>query len=355
MIRILVYPKFNNPYQELLYSSLFKRNIKIQYLDHKKILFIPFKLLFYRLRGYKIFHLHWQHFETHLKFKPLKKILNTIYAILFIYLIKILQYKLVWTIHNLIPHENQTINDKYLSKFISDNSDAKIIHALNTKQSLKKLHCHLNNIYLIPHGSFKNYYPNNTNKKSSRKQLGLKQDAFIYLYFGMIRKYKNVDILLKNFNDLLGKYPASKLQIAGKCYNHELKKVILRYKRKLPNSIYIKLDYISDNKIQLYFNASDIIVLPYSNVTTSGTSILALSFKKPIIYPEIGNLNEMPKNIGFSYNINSKKGIYDAMTKAIINKKHLRSLGQNGLKYAESISWDKIADETKNVYQNLLK
>ena len=110
-LNVLVFPKDKNPYQELLYAPLRKKDIKIKYVSPdlnsqlKSLLSLLPLLLYWRVRNYKIFHLHWTgRFAT--SFKILKPF-YTLYFVFFLVYIRSLGYRLVWTVHNVLPHETQ--------------------------------------------------------------------------------------------------------------------------------------------------------------------------------------------------------------------------------------------------------
>ncbi len=361
MKKILVYPKYNNPYQKLLYQQ-FNNNkkIKINYLVDEKtkydrylLMFVlPFMIVNKRIKGFNIFHLHWVAFTP----KTNNKIIRTLdlfYVIFILLLIKVINYKLVWTIHNITPHDCLTINDLFITRFLYKIADVKIVHSKNTMEELKELKINIKNVVIIPHGNYIEYYENKINKIQARKRLHLDKNAFVLLFFGEIKFYKGIDELLKTFLDLAGDYKNSQLLVVGKVYEEQIEKLLKKYKSKLKDHLQLFLQYIPDSEIQYYMNAADIVVYPFRKITTSGSVLLALSFGKPIIYPLIGSLKELPDNIGFSYSIDNENNLHDCLEKALKNKKSLNELGHNALSYAKKLSWNNIAKQTLEVYNNL--
>ena len=360
-MKILVYPRDMNPYQELLYSKL-RSKIEVKYLEnptqsHTVGLFLLFlQVLCYRIKGFTIFHLHWVYpFSSPLKNLLFNNLLTraffTFYFIFFIFFIKILRYRLVWTVHNIIPHEKQFINDIWITKFLSKLSDSKIVHSKITLKEMKKMFIDTHSSYIIPLGSYAGEYPNNLNKKDARKKLDIKKNNFVFCFFGRVEIYKGIIDLLNDFLCLKNKN--SVLIIAGKCQDSDLKKRILDYKGY--NNIILHLDFIPDDMVQIFLNATDILVYPFRTITTSGSVILALSFGKPIICPRIGNLEELPKDVGFFYGPENKQGLLNCLKKATANKGKLEEMEKNALKYVKSLSWDKIANKTYDVYKKVIR
>jgi len=145
-MKVLVYPFDSNPYQKLLYSPMEDKGVKIKYLN-KVVLPIPTEIRFfsnypliflYRLLGFKIFHLHWPAFNFPFRSRYKERI-SYYNSLIFLRLIKLLGFKLVWTIHNIVPHESQTGDDKTITREILNLSDANIAHSHQTLEDLRKL------------------------------------------------------------------------------------------------------------------------------------------------------------------------------------------------------------------------
>jgi glycosyltransferase involved in cell wall biosynthesis len=365
-MKILVYPKDDNPYQELLYEELReKKNIFFTYLETEflnshtlSLILLPYRLIIYRLKHFKIFHLHWIYpfgFANNNKLFQnfLTRAFFSIYFMLFLKLVILLDFKLVWTVHEVIPIENEPINGVWARRFLSKLCDAKIVHAKSSIEKMQKLGINTSNTHIVSHGNYFSVYENNITRDSARKYLGFNIKDFVFLFFGGIKPYKGVDDLLEAFKQLIKERKNVRLLIAGKCNSKDLKKMLNNYKKELKEDVKIYTEYIENDKVQYYFNCADAVVYPFKKITTSGSIILALSFGKPVIYPRIGNLKELPCNLGFFYKAGSEKALLDCMEKAILNKGKLKKMEKNSFDYANSISWDKIAEKTYEIYKNL--
>lgn len=357
-LKVLVFPKDKNPYQNLLYKEM--DNARIEYLSEiiESDLFsglfqIPFELFRKRIEGFTVLHLHWLNkFHTHSFNGVLSRTFFSIYIIFFILWIKVLGYKLIWTIHNVIPHEKITINDPFFTRFISKLSNALIIHSENTLNELKIVGAKTSHIHIIPIGNYISCYPNTVSRSEARIRLGIPEKLFIFSFFGMIRKYKGVENLLESFSELQKQHKNTGLIIAGKCEDQELQKIINRYKSKYENKIFTFIRYIPDDEVQLYFNASSIMVFPFNRITTSSSVMLSASFAKSMIYPLIGNLSELPQNIGFSYH-SEENSLTKTMVKALANRNNLNLYNKNAFSYAKKMDWKKIARKTLVLYKNI--
>lgn len=362
-MKILVYPKdTNNPYQKLLYSDISKTNTVtyFSFPTQSKIggllLFFP-KIIWMRLQGYTLFHIHWL-YELGFIFKNpvlvfLSQLFFFVYSLTFITVLKLLGFKIVWTVHNVSTHEKQTLNDSFVSKYLAFCSNALIVHSKDTIAQLRTLGINHQNVSVIPHGNYIGYYENTVSKHNAQKKLGIAENTFTYLYFGQIRGYKGVDTLLDTFEKVHKENPGTQLIIAGQCNEASLKEKIETFQKNYPKSLYFYSKYIRDSEIQNYFKAADCVVIPFKRSTTSGSVLLALTFSKPIVYPDIGNMKEFPEDIGFRYEANNFKSFETALKKAFNEKNKLNSYEKNAFEFTKQFNWDGIQKKTLDLYRSL--
>lgn len=362
MKKVLIYPKYsNNPYQSLLYLDIKNtNNFKIKYLidgsdfiDRYPLRWVvPIKIILNRIYGFNVIHFHWVEFGK-LPQNYLTQFFALLYSISIIIFIKVLRYKLVWTIHDIVPHEKLTANDLLLTKIMCIMSNEKIVHSRSIITELSLWKCNIKNITLIPHGTYETYYKNIISRIDARKFLKIKMNGFIFLFFGELKTYKGVDDLLYAFDQISKTNTHVKLVVAGRVHEPYLLDIIHQYRLKLKEKLQLHTEYIKDDEIQYYFNAADIIVYPFKEITTSGSLLLALAYGKPIIYPQIGGLNDLPLLIGLSYNRLEKNSLVITLKKALaLDNKKLKKMGDNANMYVRSLpSWKKIAEHTKAIYE----
>jgi len=360
-MKILVYPSFTNPYQSLLYNEIKKNvNITITYLDSGfyqthylfGLIFFPFRLIYYRLKGYSIFHLHWQHFQVPFPLTYLSYLLSTLYAICVLAFIKLLGYKLIWTVHNITPHERLFINDLWITKIICSFSSKLIVHSDKTKTLLVQLGTETNKIKIIPQGNYIGVYPNQVTRNQARNYFKIPQNEFVLLFFGILRKYKGIEDLITVFKKVHN-MDNTRLIIAGECLDENYRKELIQLISKSNNKIIYWFEHISDDKIQYYFNASDIVIFPFTRITNSSSVILSFSFGKPVIAPLLGGLTDLPEDVGYLYN--DKRDIVNMINQAMANLRELEKKSTAALEYARSLSWEVSAQETYKVYRQVLK
>ncbi|HSW96465.1 MAG TPA: glycosyltransferase [Candidatus Saccharimonadales bacterium] len=362
MKKILVYPKYSNPYQSLLYSEVEKnKDIEIKYFTDDIVTFggyvlmavLPFYLLKNRFLGFTIFHLHWVLFTPLSQSKVVQSI-SLLYVLFVILFIKLLGYKLVWTIHNIQPHVTVTANDMLITKFLCKMSNRKIVHSQVTITELKHLHCNTQNCVIIPHGNYIASYENTVTKQEAREYLNIDKNEFVFLFFGEIKIYKGIEDLLKVFSIISSETKHATLIIAGKVSDASVKQVIEQYEFNLKRKLITHLQHIHDKDIQYYMNAANVVVYPFKRITTSGSVLLALSFGTPIIYPMLGVLQEIPASVGFRYAASDDSGLYHSLKEAFLSGKETLSLKEKtSYNYANSLSWKKIAAQTVAIYQQV--
>ena len=317
------------------------------------LLFMIPSLTYYKLKRYNLFHLHWTG-----SFNSPIKILQPFYSWYFLFILKflkLLDYKLIWTVHNLVPHEKLFVNDLKYRQFLANLADMKIVHSNSVIEEMDAIGINAKNTHIIPIGNYAGLYENKASKEEARKKLNLSHNDFVFLFFGNIRRYKGIECLLEAFERLSKNNGNVKLILAGECGEPSLLKDINGYEKIMKNKLISHIYHIDDKDIQYYFNSADIIVFPFKKVTTSSSVLLAFAYSKPIIAPRIGCLNDIPKNTGFFYNSLKKNALYNTMNDAIKRKSELNYLGKNAEIYSRSLSWDKISEKTLDLYRRLIE
>lgn len=352
-MKVLIYPKGDNPYQELLYRELRQTpNSTFTYLDATSfnILFFPLRLFAKRLQGYTILHLHWLAFETNI-FKIFGKQLSLLLTLWSLTWMKVLGFKVVWTVHNILPHEPLTSNDRFVARYLSKLSAAKIVHSSATLEQMQTAHLDTELTYIIPHGNYDGVYPDTLTRPQARRRLDIKPDEFVILFFGMIRAYKGIDELLRAFDRM--NCSGVRLVIAGECFDAALDARIRAAQKHLP--IDYHEGFIDDNEVASYFKACDVVCLPFTAVTTSGSVMLATTFGKPLIAPYLGAIKDIPRNAGLLYSADDETALQLSLLRSIDNPELLAQMNKASREYAVSLSWNIIASDTLSIYEEVLK
>lgn len=234
--------------------------------------------------------------------------------------------KILTICHNVIPHEKK-LGDLALTKFFYSAVDYFILLSNSVKKDL---------INILPNAKYKTlFHPVYSNfgdliSKPEAKRFLKITDENILLFFGFIREYKGLDVLLKAAVILKAKLNF-KLLIAGEFYSNEQKYLNLIKEYNLENYIVLHKDFIPQENVRYYFSACDVVVLPYKSATQSGIVQIANNFDKPMISTNVGGLGEV---------------IIDGKTGYLVEKENPEQLANAILKYYKE---NKEIEFSKNI------
>ncbi len=127
---------------------------------------------------------------------------------------------------------------------------------------------------------------------SARSEFDLGQEEKVLLFFGYIRHYKGLDILMEALAILLRMDPTYRLLVAGESYEDETQYVELIDKLGIKDQVRFRNEFIPNEKVSRYFEACDVVVLPYRSATQSGILNMAYGFEKPVVITDVGGLGE---------------------------------------------------------------
>lgn len=221
-------------------------------------------------------------------------LINIPFFILQVYIARyIFHCKLVWTPHNIIPHDSRHLKlHRFCRRFFARNSKwIRLFSDISLDGAAREFKCNPNKFKIIPEGSYVGYYANEMNRIEARRTLNIGNDKLVLLYTGLIKPYKGITDLIKWFKDSFS--DKAILIITGKVMNKDYFKTI----KALINENIILVDrFIENDELQLYFNAADVVTLPFKKIENSGSLIMAMGFKKPVIAPKMGVLTERLRN-----------------------------------------------------------
>lgn len=345
--RILHLPHYDrNPYQELLlkeFKSVNGRLTKGYPLD------IVINIIKFRP---DILHFHWvSDYIVHTNRGVM--FIKAFSFIAFCSLLKLLGINIVWTAHNVRNHESINVQyEIFFKSLFCQCIDSVIVHCEAAKEPVnEKLEVSREDMVVIPHGNYSSYYCNNLSKVSARNDIGINQDAIVFGFFGQIREYKRVPDLIESFAKL--KSEQSILLVAGNPINQQMKEEI-QTKASQVSGVETYLQFIPDSEVHKYFQASDYMVYPFTDVLTSGSAILAMSFAKPIIAPKEGCIPDL-LSLQKELLING-----DSIEIELLDKFKLAmeldggTVGKANQERIERFTWDRAAEETEAVYEKIL-
>lgn len=200
------------------------------------------------------------------------------------------QTRVICIADNVIPHEKRP-GDKPFTRYFLRSCDAFVTMSEKVMQDLRMFEP-VKPAKLVNHPLYDNFgeiIP----KKQAREKLGIGTEQPLLLFFGFIRKYKGLDLLLKAISLLnkdRGLSKPIKLLIAGEFYEDEQPYQALIDQLGIRNNLILKTDFIPDSEVKYYLCAADALVQPYRNATQSGVTPLAYHFEIPMIVTNVGGL-----------------------------------------------------------------
>ncbi len=212
--------------------------------------------------------------------------------------------KIICIADNIIPHEKR-IGDKSFTKYFTKSIDGFVTMSKKVLEDLK--HFSSKPAQQIQHPLYDNF-GEIISKEEARKYLNLNQDENIVLFFGFIRKYKGLDLLLEAMAELKKstKYEVGttnnekqetrneiKLLIAGEFYEDRKQYDDLIEEYGIKDSLILRTDFIQDSEVKYYLCAADFVIQPYRNATQSGVTPLAYHFEKPMLVTNVGGLPDL--------------------------------------------------------------
>lgn len=259
--------------------------------------------------------------------------------------------RVVWTVHNLEPHERDfpsrrlatlfwTFFPRQVDCFISMTRVG--VEAIHERYPVLRKRHHA----VIYRGLYPGEYPDEVDREQARQRLGLRADVSVYAFLGLIRAYKDVPTLIRAFREL----PESdgKLLVAGRPHDDALAND-LEQAAAGDDRVLMRLEFVPPAEVQLYLKSADLVVLPYAEIFNSGAALLALSFGRPILVPDVPTFRELQENVGSEW-VRTYRG---AITAAALRQGMSMGLPDEPV-VLDRYDWDAAAAQTLELYRTTL-
>jgi glycosyltransferase involved in cell wall biosynthesis len=257
--------------------------------------------------------------------------------------------KVICIFDNVVPHEKRR-GDKILTTYFTNCIDGAIVMSQTVMDDLYKFRKNIA-VKLSPHPLFDNYgLP--VGRNEALTALRLDTDNSYLLFFGFIRAYKGLDMLIEAFSDKRLRDRKLKLIIAGEFYEDDTPYKNLIKKYNLENEVLLFDHFIKDSEVPLFFSAADLVVQPYKTATQSGVTQIAYYFEKPMLVTDVGGLKEIVPDGRCGYVVKPEP---ERITEAIIDfyENDRKAQFTEGVKQEkEKFSWDKMTAAIIQVYNN---
>jgi glycosyltransferase involved in cell wall biosynthesis len=278
----------------------------------------------------------------------------------FIKLLKCLGFKIIYTAHDLLPHDRDTPETRRFFRSIYARADRLIVHAESIRQDMIKMFdVDPNKVYVIPHGSNGLFFASSVSKQAARTHLDIPLNKKVILFFGLIKPYKGLEYLLEAFEEIRTQVEDAMLLIAGRIAeeNHA---IYQRYAALLSqlagkDNVRCVMKYFSVVEIGHLFAAADVVVLPYVKTSQSGILFSAFAAGRPVVVTDTGGLSEAVEHgrSGFVVPPKDSKALAEASVRILKSPELLEQMGREAKRVAETkYGWDTVALKTLDVYRS---
>ena len=296
-------------------------------------------------------HLHWLN-QVVLGPNVAASTIRSVVTLVQLVVLRALGMQLVWTVHNIQNHERYQVRlERAVARLVGRLASAIVVHCHQAKREVLKQLAPgaANKISVIPHGNFVGHYPNDIGRGESRRRLGIDSGDVVFLLFGSLRDYKCVPDLITTFRSLAA--PRARLIIAGAAQSQE-GGASLRRMADRDHRVGLYTGFVPDEKVQVFMNASDVVVIPYRAILMSSVAMLALSFGRPVVAPRKGCLPEvLDGSCAFLYGggVQGLRGALEAVLDA--GGERLREMGLAAKSRAGRTSGQEAAALTIRLYR----
>jgi glycosyltransferase involved in cell wall biosynthesis len=203
--------------------------------------------------------------------------------------------KVVCIADNIMPHEKRP-GDAAFTRYFLKPVDAFITMSEKVLSDLRRIES-TKPAQFVPHPLYDNF-GEKVSKEEARLKLGIGLNGRIVLFFGFIRRYKGLDILLDAVKIVKAEtitrgLPPLKLLIAGEFYENDKPYLQQMKDNDIEDVLILKTDFVPDSEVRYYLCAADVVIQPYRNATQSGVTPLCYHFEKPMIVTNVGGLTAM--------------------------------------------------------------
>jgi len=337
MVSIVGYPIGPDDYTTCFYAALASAGVRVE-----PGIFSG-RWMLKHLRDVDYVHINWPSFLYDAP--TLRGSLHNFAVFLFMLaLMRLRGIRLIWTVHNLRPHRPSRIKafDPIARWLIVKLGTRFLVHGPSAEaEVLRHYPAMAGRTLVIDHGHWRGFHPNTIDRQDARAKLELSDNEFVFLFVGLCAPYKNLHGLIAAFERL---ETPSKLLIVGQFRDRAYEGKIRAAAAQAGPRVRLGGKFVPDEELQIYLNACDVVVVPYAEVLTSGTAMLALSFGRPVIAPAMGFLNDViAPDCGSLYDPAKSEGLIEAMRGA----PHARFDEQRIVAEALQHDWMRSAEHLK--------
>lgn len=253
--------------------------------------------------------------------------------------------------HNVLPHE-RFVFDSVLAKNTLKRAAFSIVHSEGDRKDFLDMLPAIP-VYKQVHPTYNAFKMKDMGRDEARAKLSLDETEPMILFFGYVRKYKGLDLLIKAMS---GSKVRPRLYIVGDFGNDKEEYMSLIKENGIEDTVCIKDGYVPDTEVEQYFAAADLCVCPYRSATQSGIVQIAYGFGLPVIVTRVGGLPEVVDDNRTGYVVEPEDT--DALRSAIdryFTEGRQEEFRSNVLAESERFSWDRMTETVEKAYEESVK
>lgn len=265
----------------------------------------------------------------------------------------------VLTPHDIIPY-GEVSQAGWLLPVMYQQYDALLVHNEASRRELETvLGKASSRTYLIPHGHLNDFRGDGPRMEQSeaRLHLGISATCPVILFFGMIKKEKGLEHLLRAMPAVLEHMPDALLLVTGRPLHID----VTAYESlvdtlNIRSQVRLRWEYVPEEELPFYYRAADVVALPYTRAYQSSVCLTAYAFRRPVVASAVGGVKEqvLDRETGYLVPPADPAALAEALLKALRDRIRAEAMGERGRSWAaEAGDWDKIAAQTVEVYQEL--
>lgn len=259
--------------------------------------------------------------------------------------------RIITIVDNMIPHEKRP-GDRLLNRYFVKPIDAYIAMSESVLGDIKNIDPEKPGA-LSPHPLFDNF-GDILSKEEALNKLDLPDQHKYILFFGFIRDYKGLDLLLKAMAEKEVKDLPVKVLIAGEFYTKPDPYYDLIKQLKIEDRVILKTKFIADRDVKNYFCASDLVVQPYKSATQSGVTQIAYHFNKPMIVTDVGGLAEIVPDGKTGYVVQQDPAAIAKAIHTFFNENRSKDFIENIKSEKKKYSWSRMVEAIEIIYKSII-
>ncbi|MGN0033087.1 MAG: glycosyltransferase [Candidatus Limimorpha sp.] len=251
-------------------------------------------------------------------------------------------------VHNMVPHEKSVL-DKMLPPYFVKAMDGFVTLSKSVFSDVKSLDRQNKPKIFTPHPLYDNF-GEIVSREEALASLRLEEGFRYMLFFGLVRAYKGLDLLIEALSDSRFSEMPVRLIVAGEFYDDISQYLEMIENYNLKDKVIIRNNYIPDDEVRYYFSAADIVVQPYKSATQSGVTQIAYHFNRPMLVTDVGGLKEIVPDGRAGYVVDPcPNRIADSLVDFFENRR-FEQMSYNVSEEKKRYSWSNITDGIRRMF-----